>query len=303
LEAGIPELADSQGVFSLLVVRNGVLVVERYFNDATAGQSREIASASKSVMSALVGIAIDRGFIESVDETLDSLLPAPFESGAYDDKGDLTLRSLLTMSSGFSYEPTITQRQSQPGDVSIDRILATPLSNPQNVFTYNTGGVHLASAILTSKTGMSTCRFANEFLFAPTGIDPDWWNRDRDGIFTGGWNFYLTPRELARFGQLYLNEGTHEGKQVLSAEWVAESTAPRVYEVAGPTTHYGYWWWTSEVAGRFMYSARGGGEQMIYVIPSLDMVVVTTSETDLPSTARFDSMSFLANYVIPAAGG
>ncbi|MFZ0493124.1 MAG: serine hydrolase [Acidimicrobiia bacterium] len=299
-EKALDQLEELKGVRSFLVVRHGKLVVERYFHGGNATQSREIASASKSVVSALVGIAIDRGYITGVNQTLDSLLPESFVNGAHGDKASLTLRSLLTMTTGFAYEPIIVGRQSRRDSVSVENILSAPLSSPKSSFLYNTGGVHLASAILTRATGMSTCMFATKYLFGPAGVTVDWWNQDRDGIFTGGWNMYLTPRELARFGQLYLDNGVRNGQQVISADWIHESFIPRLSQVAGPVTDYGYWWWISQLNGMSVYSARGGGEQMVYVIPSLDMVVVTTSDTDIPVDERLDSLTFLWQYLLPS---
>jgi CubicO group peptidase (beta-lactamase class C family) len=300
LEEGLDQLEEMRGVRSFLVARHGKLIVERYFHGASATQGHEIASASKTIMSALVGIAIDRGSIPDVNQTLETLLPQAFGGGAHSDKADLTLRSLLTMTTGFAYEPIIVGRQSRRDSVSVENILSTPLSSPKSAFLYNTGGVHLASAIITRATGMSTCMFATEYLFGSAGITVDWWNRDRDGIFTGGWNMYLTPRELARFGQLYLDNGVRNGQRVISVDWIHESFIPRLSQVAGPVTDYGYWWWISQLNGMSIYSARGGGEQMVHVIPSLDMVVVTTSDTDIPVDERLDSLTFLWQYLLPS---
>lgn len=297
----LDELVELPGIFSFLIARHGVLVIERYFNGAARLHSREIASASKSIMSAVVGIAIERENLFGIDDPIETLLPQAFEGGTHADKANIRLRSLLTMSGGFAYEPAIAERQSSIEDVSVESILSTHFTPSPTGFLYNTGGVHLASAIITEASGSDTCHFAQEFLFGPAGITVDWWNHDRDGIFTGGWNLYLTPRELARFGQLYLDDGVRDGRQVIPSEWIQESFTPKSQASGGPGLDYGYWWWVSEVAGYPLYSARGGGEQMIYVIPSLDVVVVTTSETDLRVGAnRFNSTGFLQQHVLPA---
>jgi CubicO group peptidase (beta-lactamase class C family) len=154
-------------------------------------------------------------------------------------------------------------------------------------------------------TGQTTCEFANETLFSPLGIAPEYWGQDADGVHTGGWFMYFTPRELATFGQLYLQGGEWNGTQIIPSSWVKSSLSQQV--PFDPFSGYGYWWWLSsywDAKTNVTYeiqSARGGGGQMIYLVPALDLVMVTTSDHAYQGTnVRFDSEGFLQMVVIPA---
>lgn len=251
---GTATLKGYPALYSLLIIRNGQIVVEKYFNGQTKNHSHEIASASKSTMSALTGIAIEQGYLEDGDQTLGEVLPNQFSGNRYPDKAGITLKGLMTMQTGFAWEPAISGGKSSKQAVSISAILDTPLSATETPFQYNTGATHVMSAIIDEATGTDTCSFAYRHLFDPLGIDVDWWNQGQDGHYTGGWNMYLTPRELARFGLLYLNRG----------QWQ--------------------------------------GEQMIYLIPELDLMMVTTSDATYQGReGQFDSLTFLWEYVLPAA--
>lgn len=302
LSKGLSTLDEYPALYSVLIIRNNNIVVEEYYNGQDRFSSHEIASASKSIISALVGIAIEEGYLTGVDQTLGELLPEVFAVKNYGGKSRLTVSNLLTMHTGFAWEPEIDHGKSSRGKVSLPSILLEPAeSGAGGKFFYNTGATHLMSAAIEDTSGMSTCEFAYRYLFDPLDITVDWWNQDSRGYFTGGWNMYFTPRELAKFGLLYLNLGLWEGEQIVPENWVEKSTSYQVEVSPGVEPFYGYWWWLSSWMGHDIISARGGGGQMIYLVPDLDLVFVTTSDANYQNADdQFDSLPFLWRYVIPA---
>jgi CubicO group peptidase (beta-lactamase class C family) len=304
LAQGIAELRTLASIHSLLILRHGRIVSETYFNGQNATRSYEIASVSKSILSALVGIAIDRGHIESIHQRLSDLLLKPFANAGV-TKQRITVRDLLTMQAGLFWEPTAPLDMISWQHV-VEDVIAQPLTYGEGMpFKYSTGLAHLASAVLSEVTGQTACEFACETLFSPLGIAPEYWGQDADGIYTGGWFMYFTPREMARFGQLYLQGGEWNGTQIIPSSWVSSSLAQQVR--FDPFSGYGYWWWISshwEAATNITYeiqSARGGGGQMIYLVPELGLVMVTTSDHAYQGTnVRFDSEGFLQRVVIPS---
>jgi len=304
LAEGIAEIRSLASLHSLLILRHGRIVSETYFNGENATHSYEIASVSKSIMSALVGIALERGYIESIHQVVSDLLPEPFEQ-AGSTKQRITVRDLLTMQAGLFWEPTAPLDMISLQHV-VNDVVAGPLTYGAGVrFNYSTGLAHLASAVLMEVTGQTTCEFASETLFSPLGIAPEYWGQDADGVHTGGWFMYFTPRELAKFGQLYLQDGEWNGTPIIPSSWVKSSLSHQVS--FDPFSGYGYWWWLSsywDAATNITYqiqSARGGGGQMIYLVPALDLVMVTTSDHAYQGTnVRFDSEGFLQIVVIPA---
>jgi len=266
---GLPRL------YSLLVSRRGEIVLERYYRGTRATTPANIKSASKSVISALVGIAIERKLIPGVNASI-----APYFKemlGADPAKSKVTIEDLLSMRSGL--EP-ITNRNYGAWVLSpnwVGYILRRPMNSPPGqTMRYSTGNSHLLSAILTKATGESTWAFANEVLAKPLGFTLSPWMRDPQGIFFGGNEMVMTPRQMVAFGELYLRRGRAGGKQVVPEAWVDASLVPRGRSDYSDQL-YGYGWWIRELAGRQVYYAWGYGGQFIFIVPDLEMVVVTTS--------------------------
>jgi CubicO group peptidase (beta-lactamase class C family) len=266
---GLPRL------YSLVVSRGGEIVLERYYRGTRATTPANIKSASKSVISALVGIAIERKLIPGVSEPI-----APYFRdilGADPAKSKVTIEDLLSMRSGL--EPISDQNYGawvlSPNWVGY--ILRRPMNgSPGQTMRYSTGNSHLLSAILTKATGKSTWAFANEVLAKPLGFTLSPWMRDPQGIFFGGNEMVMTPRQMMAFGELYLRRGRANGKQLVPEAWVDASFLPRGRsDYSGQL--YGYGWWIRELAGRQVYYAWGYGGQFIFIVPDLEMVVVTTS--------------------------
>lgn len=284
LDPAIKGLLASPTAAGVLVVRNGKVIAERYANGSAADQANNIHSASKSMLSALVGIAIREGLIDSVDQKVADFLPSYLDDGDA-DKARITIAHLLTMSAGLAWEEDATEYAIEDEADWVGAILARPVvTEPGESFRYSTGLTHVLSAVLTSATGLSTCAFAHRYLFGPMGITAEHWGRDPQGIQSGGYNLYMTPREMAAFGQLYLQGGSWHGAQIVPADWVATSLRPQ--QVDDDVYRYGYLWWLRDLGGHDTAIAWGWGGQLIYVVADLDLVVVITSDTsdDLPMT-------------------
>ncbi|HUW60129.1 MAG TPA: serine hydrolase [Candidatus Bathyarchaeia archaeon] len=269
-------------IHSLLIVRHGYMVVEAYFAPFMQGSQHDVASVTKSVTATLTGIAAHKGLIRSLDEPILDFFPQRTAANLDDRKKAMTVAHLLTMSSGLT---CITS----PGEVTLMQMMASPdwvqfmldqpmQDEPGTRFVYNSGGVHLLSAILHQAAGMNEVEFAKQNLFGPLGITNVAWPLDPTGTDNHGWgDLRLTPPDMAKLGLLYLDGGHWDGRQVLSPEWVAAATKPHVATSNRAHPGYGYLWWINDGAG---FAAVGRGGQRINVMPDRDLVVVTTSGTD-----------------------
>jgi CubicO group peptidase (beta-lactamase class C family) len=279
----------------VIVVRHDVLVYEHYFRGSGAHTTHRIASISKSVVALLAGIASDHGWLKRIDARVFSYFPGGSDLRSQ-DKDTITVQDLLTMSSGLSWpefavpysDPAnIVQRMAQASDpyrFVLDRPLA---ATPGTTWHYNSGGVELLGGILMKITHQPLDKFAQQALIDPLGIwDGDWvWVRAPNGKFAASWGLYLCPRDLAKIGQLVLNHGAWHGHRIVSAKWINEMTSPQVplFRLANNfhATSYGYLWWLgqSRVGGREIswVAGIGYGGQKLYVVPSLDLVVVVTA--------------------------
>ncbi len=284
--AGAIERAENMPrLHSLLVSQGDEIVVERYFNGRRAGDAANVKSVSKSIMSALIGLAISQGHIEGLDQPIESFYPALKDT---DDprRRAITVGNLLSMQAGLETTSFYNYGKWVLSDDWVRFALEQPLrSEPGTRLVYSTGNTHLLSAILTSATGSSTLSFARQFLASPLGFELPAWPRDPNGIYFGGNNMLLTPRQMLSFGQLYLNGGSVGDRQVLPKEWVEQSFAPLVESPREAGRYYGYGWWIKSMAGFQSPYAWGYGGQFILLVPELDVVVVTTSNSE-PGAGR-----------------
>ncbi len=295
---------------SFLVLRNGYLVTEQYYQTDDHIYSRDckhyIYSSTKSVTSLLVGIAIEQGYIESVHQKVLDFFPERNISNVDSRKEAMTLEHLLTMTSGMNWVEWTVPPNDPRSSVNlmigssdwIQYVLDRPMDhNPGEMFNYNSGGSHLLSAIIQKVTGHSTLSFAQEYLFDPLNITLEdiIWNNDPSGIVRGHTGLYLTPQNMAKIGYLYLMNGTwpFNGKHIVSSEWITNATRSNPH--LGSADGYGYQvWFTSftdcDIKG---YYAWGYNHQKIYVIPDLDIVVVFTSE-------GHDLAKMISQFIIPS---
>lgn len=317
LEKGVSILREEKRTLSLIVVKDGDVVVEEYFHGSAANQSNNIHSASKSIMSTLVGIAIDQGFIKSVDQRLSDFLPEYFSDSDSALKRSLTIRHLLTMSAGFEWrhDPVSgTEIEIQKKPDWVGAVLSLPIVDPPgSKFFYNTGLTHLMSAVIGQATGMSTCQFAHRYLLEPIGITVEHWGRDPQGVYSGGYNFYITPREMATFGELILNGGRYKDRQIVPRDWIKKSFEPAFERSNGEGSNpwftddkmgYGYNWWLLHIKEQDLIAAWGWGGQMIYIIPQLDTVVVITRDTSNAKEVAEHPFNdnFVRDYILPWGG-
>lgn len=291
--------AQQVNIHSMLIVRNGFLVLEAYFHPCGSKDLHNICSCTKSVSSTLVGIAIDKGKIRSVQESLGALFPGRRVENDSPAKRRITLKHILTMSSGMNYpllgEPRLAPMQKAPDTVQF--ILDLPMiAEPGATFGYNSGGSHLLSALITLRTGQTAEEFARQNLFGPLGIRNFSWRTDAQGNTRGWSDLMMTSPDMARIGYLFLKKGRWDGKQIVSRRWVEEAT--RKYIAASSTAGYGYQWWLQKDPPRFEALGRAG--QRITVIPQLDVVVVFTGGGFEPAdVGRFIASALRSDRPIP----
>ena len=271
---------------SLLISQGDDLVFEQYYNSRDPSRPANMKSASKSVISALVGIAIDRGIIDSVDVKVAEYFPELIAGSDDARKQQITIENLLTMQSGLETTSNRNYGKWVLSDNWIEFALNQPLvAEPGTRMLYSTGSTHLLSAIVTQASGMSTKQFAQENLSARLGFSMSYWSQDPQGIYFGGNDMEMTPRQMLEFGRLYLNEGIKDNEQIISKAWVEDSHKPRARSPRGQGRFYGYGWWLRDLAGMQVPVAWGYGGQLIFVVKELDLVVVATSEST-PGPAR-----------------
>lgn len=286
---------------SLLVVRHGKIVLEKYYSGGRDSTSN-VFSVTKSFISALTGIAIREGFIRDRHDSLEKYLPYYYNNNIEPGWKNINLTYLLTMTAGFSDDMgRLTSSEDWIGFT-----FGLPLNEkPGAKFQYANASTHLLSAVITEASGMDTLAFANKYLLEPLKFKYVTWSKDPKGYYTGYANMYLRSRDLAKFGCLYLNEGKWEGKQLIPQQWVKESTTVQYdfnkEQDRGFENGYGFLWWVSGETGYHMFSALGYGGQSIDVIPELDLVVVITSVPNrIGSVENAQRMELLKTYVIPS---
>ena len=282
---------------SLLISHRGELVFEEYYNGADPRRPANMKSASKSVISALIGIAIDEGHIKSVEDPITKYFPEYILNQTDPDKQLITIENLLTMQSGLETTSNRNYGKWVLSENWVEFVLNQPLvAKPGTRMLYSTGSTHLLSAILTRAGGINTKEFAQKHLASQLGYSMSYWSRDPQGIYFGGNDMEMTPRQMLAFGELYLNKGAHEGRQIIPTNWVKESYRPHVLSPRGQGRYYGYGWWLRDLAGMLVPVAWGYGGQLIFVVEPMDLVVVATSDST-PGRTRRGHLGRLYNLV------
>ncbi len=301
----------------IVIIRKGYIVFERYFNGTSPDDSHSLASVTKSITSALIGIAIDDGYIKSVDQKVLEFFPEHVSSPNEFQKRTISIKHILTMTAPFAFsiksgsgrfnEPLDRLRRQRDWIKYILNLMGK--NKPLGRFQYSTASTHLLSAIITRSTNMCAREYANKRLFHPLGMReiPDHkmksfqlddvfgknvtgWIKDPQGNNAGGWGLTLNLRDMARFGFLYLNRGVWNKNQVISKTWIDESTAPN-------SNNYGYLWWLRNEDNISIYLALGSGGNVICCIPEKDLVVAIASK--IVSKPR-DRWLLFEKYIIPA---
>ncbi|MGD8319299.1 MAG: serine hydrolase [Gemmatimonadota bacterium] len=310
LDRAVQTAAAIPGMRSLLIARHGELVSESYFNGVTKDSIQDVRSVTKSFTSALVGIALREGLLQSTEQTVGELLGgiAPDMSPEW---SAVTLDDLLTMRAGHDWHEIPGPSEFNEWVLSpnqVEYVLAKEIvSQPGTRFNYSDGSAHLVAVALAEAAGMPLPDFAGTYLFAPMGIAPRVWLADQQGYAYGGVALYLTGRDMLALGQLYLDGGLHDGVQVVPADWVARSTASQTStrDAVPYGTDYGYYWWSGSAHGHDYYFANGYGGQFIVVVPDLDLVVTAActwwSTGGHASEYWYRVITVIMEEIIPAA--
>ena len=283
---------------SMLIVRNGYLVYERYHSQIYNENIRHhIFSCTKVFTAALIGLAIEGGYIGGLNDYVLDYFPNKTFDNMDSRKEAITIKDLLTMTSGIAWIDNVDYYQMAYTSNWVQYVLDQPMEHqPGEVWNYNSGGSHILSAILDQETPNGTLEYAKTCIFDPLNITNYHWNLDQQGIPNGGTLLHLTPRNMAKFGFLYLNNGNWDGTQLIPSSWIAESTISLIDVTfdQGHGSGYGYKWWIYNWENA--YTARGSNGQHIAVIPDLNMVVVSTGNVG------FDFIGLLVNYILPSVG-
>ena len=292
--------ASGVAIDGVVVVRHGYLVWETYPNPLYSKYDTHLLySVTKSFTSCLIGIAIDKGIIQNTSQHMVSFFPDRTIKNLDEHKQRITIENLLMMRSGMRWDESSAPFTDPRNDIyhilngdGLQWCLDLEMdSEPGIYWRYNTGASHILSGIVTAATGVSTLRFAEENLFKPLGITKYAWTADPSGTVIGGFDLQLSPRDMAKFGYLYLHGGGWDGKQIVSEAWVKKSTSTLTSPYT--TLGYGYQWWTTP--SQNLYSARGLYNQMIYVLPDQDVVVAITADMRSGGTDNYISDYILAS--------
>lgn len=299
-------------VRSVVVVRNDRIVFEYLRAGVARDEPQQVASVTKSVVGALIGIAIERRQLQ-LDQTLGELLPQANAPDIDARVRAITVRHLLTLTAGFDWDERVADEcrfNRSPGcerfDTKGDPVgyaLRRPLADaPGTKFRYDSWSSHLLSVILTRVTGMSAAQFAQRELAEPMGLGRLTWFADRQGNNYGGFGIAASTRDMARFGSLFLHEGRWEGRQLVPADYVRSATQQQVQGgwPLGPWAGYGYHWWILQLpGGGLAYSGIGFGGQYVYVVPSLNVVLAMSSDT----RPGQDTSVLFRDFIMPALLG
>jgi CubicO group peptidase (beta-lactamase class C family) len=296
---------------SLLIARHGKLVSESYFGGTDRTTSFDVRSVTKSIVSLLTGIALQQGRMPGVGATVGDYLGPPYVLDDMDRA--VTVQQLLTMTSGFQWDENSGNDYNlwvQSSD-HIQFLLDRPQTEPQGAFVYNSAAVNLLAFMLQKAVAEPLPQYAQEVLFQPLGITSAQWETLEPGMVNGGSGIQMTAPDLLRIGQLVLQGGRSANQQVVPETWIVTMTTPQfpwrdTYGAQLGTT-YGYLWWLAESPATVAWFAWGYGGQFIYVVPSLDLVVVTTTEwrgitaESDPVTFAASILTIIVNDILPAA--
>ncbi|MDH3838845.1 MAG: beta-lactamase family protein [Desulfobacteraceae bacterium] len=300
---------NDKNIHSVLLIKNGKLVLEEYFYGYTRDTSHFLASVSKSITSILIGIAIDQEIASEVKTKVYEFFPEYTGMKWIDQKYPITLQHLLTMSAGLDWEankysrrdPRHTTYQMYDSGNPIGFVLDRDVSEaPGKKFNYNSGLTILLGGIVKNTSGLYIDDFAGQYLFSAMGISDYHWDKFPDGNIQTDGGLHLRPRDMAKIGYMIMNNGKWKDRQIVSREWVAESTKKHIDALG---IGYGYQWWIGKTKINNqtlkVLFASGHGGQKIFIIPELDLVAVFTSRV-FNSNGHSGPEEFLLKYIIPS---
>ena len=287
---------DSYPINAEVIVKDGVIVDEYYKDGYDKTSVFTLQSTSKSITSAIFGIAIDKGYIDSVEEPISNYFPQILNSDSQ-YKSQITIWNLLTHTTGLDASDTANWNEWLASDNWVNYVLNRPAtSRPGTVFNYFTANTHLLSAIIQQATGKTTLEFGKEYLFDKLDIDSVECTTDSQGISDGGNGFAMNVYDMAKIGELYLNNGVWNGEQIISEQWVKDSTTTQ-FERSSGSADYGYQWWVRTFGDNNYPSffAQGHYGQYIFVVPDLKLVVVLTSHYEGNTSIYWQIMNNIVN--------
>jgi CubicO group peptidase (beta-lactamase class C family) len=277
--------AELEKLYGLLVLKNGYLIAEKYFNQGSLAQKARLQSATKSVTSALVGIALDQGCLSSVEQKMLDFFPEVAGQITDPRKKQITIREMLRMRAGFPWEesdPALWEGLLSGRYVPL--IEKFPLTaDPGAEFQYSNLTSNWLGIIVDRACGTNLRSYAVEHLFSPMGVEAGEWGTDWEGHNNGCGDLHLTARDMAKFGLLYLDDGEYEGNRIIPADWVHDSLqtySEDAWDNIGRFRDigYGYHWWSARAGDHHVNFAWGHGGQLIVLVDEFDMVVVTTAD-------------------------
>jgi CubicO group peptidase (beta-lactamase class C family) len=302
--------SSTRNIHSVLIVKDGKLILESYFGGWHRKRLQSLRSCSKSVTSALIGIAIDKGYLESENEKVFDVF-SEYTDLRSNGKEQIEIRHLMMMSAGLRWDqthlpeddPRNDERRLEESDDGFRYTLEQPVvSAPGTMFNYSSGNSDLLAGVVHHVTGEYADDFAEKNLFAPLQIDGWGWKKNRNGHPNAGYGVYLYPRDMIKFGKLFLDSGYWKGNQVISKEWIKRSTGRSINVSNDALVGYGYQWWVRtwqlQTGTIRTYQAQGNGGQIICVVPEKDAVIVLTGANY--GQAGNLAYSFLANNILPA---
>jgi len=300
------------GALSMIVARDGVIVAEEFtnYNDYGPDDTKNVMSVTKSFTGVLVGLAIDKGYIQSINDPIGKYL-AGIVTFPDDIKANITIEQVLKMSFGHAWNGTGPDSLYNTYIAMPDHlqyIIDLPLvAQPGTVFNYSDGASHLLSVIITQATGMNTLDFAKSNLFDPLEITLFQWTKDDRGYPNGACDLQLKPRDMVKFGNLILNHGRYNGTQVVPESWIDAMTTTKIstHDIIPYGPEYGYQIWIGSAHGRKHVFAMGWGGQFIFIIPGQNLVVTATCWTQGLDWAQAgshwnDMINIIVNQVFPA---
>lgn len=302
-----PALARARSLEQLraiVIAQHGRIVDAEAFRGPRLDRPANIKSVSKTLVAALTGAAIDAGHLPGPTARLGDVAPSLIPDRADPRVADITIADLVTMqaglerTSGANYGAWVSSR-----DWVADALSRPFVAEPGSRMLYSTGSFHILGAVLSEVTGRSLLQLARENLGTPLDVAFSPWVRDPQGRYLGGNDMAMTPTDLVQIGELYRNGGTHNGVRVLSEDWVTASWTPRTRSFWSGHA-YGYGWFLAKSGGHDIAYGRGYGGQMLYVVPSLALTVVVTSDPNRPARSDGhvgDLNAMLAETILPAA--
>ena len=309
LDEAFLQAQQIQNLKSLVVFHSGKIIKEAFYRDGGAESPHDVRSVTKSVIGLLIGIAIEKGFIPSVDQTIGTYL-SPLVQNLSTEKANIKISHLLTMSSGFDwyelggvgYNEWITSNNQV--EFVLDKAI---VSQPGQLFNYNSGALHLLSVIISRASGMSTLNFAKQYLFVPLDIDDRTWSTDKQGLYNGSAGLKITPHDMVKIGQLILNGGAYNGKRIVSSQWIEKIIISKITTNSTMpfASGYSYCWWTDQNSKGSYTFANGYGGQFIFVVPNLKLVVVATNqwsgvESSVANDQWYRTMDLIISQVLSA---